>query len=101
MVDTAPQTLVVARLLGLLEGRNVPDVGDGVPVSAQAGGVVLVVLVVEDQILLPLGVEHPALVGVGGAFVGSVGDDADVLFVGYVEAIFRQSLSSNKRRAKE
>lgn len=48
VVDAPPETLIVARLLRLLERGNVPDVGDGVPVGAQAGGVVLVVLVVED-----------------------------------------------------
>ena len=30
--------------------------------------------------------------GVGGPLVGGVGDDADVLFVGYVEADFFVSL---------
>ena len=101
VVDTLAQTLVVARLLGLLQRGDVPDVGDGVPVGAQAGGVVLVVLVVQDQVLLPLGVEDPALVGVGGAFVGCVGDDADVLLVGYVEALGLLAYASTRRKGEK
>lgn len=48
--------------------------------------------------MLPVGVEDPALVGVGGAFVRGVGDDADVLLVGYVEAV--AVLAGHKKEEK-
>ena len=69
VVYTPPQALVVAGLLGCLKRRNVPDVRDRIPIGAQACLVEFIVLVVGNQELLPLGVENPALVGVGKAFV--------------------------------
>jgi hypothetical protein len=69
VVYALPQAPVVAGLLGCLKRRNVPDVRDRIPVSAQACSVELIVLVVGYQELLPLRVENPALVGVGKALV--------------------------------
>lgn len=64
VVDAVGLGLVHARLLGVLEVADVPEVGDGVAVGGGADAVVLVVLVVEDEELLPGGVGDPALVGV-------------------------------------
>jgi hypothetical protein len=56
--------LEVAGLLGVAEVADVPEVGDGEAVAARAGTADLVVLVVEDEELLPGGVCDPALVDV-------------------------------------
>jgi hypothetical protein len=84
VVDGLAGRLVVASLLGVLEVTDVPDEGGGVAVGTGAAAVVLVVLVVEDEELLVLGVEDPALVGVGGALVAGDGDELGVLLVGDV-----------------
>lgn len=88
MVDGADCALVETRLLGCLEVRNVPDVGDGVAVDrgadVGAGAAYLVVLVVEDQVLLPLLVEDSALVGVLDARVAGDRDDQGLGLVGDV-----------------
>lgn len=84
VVDTLARGLVVAGLLGVLEVRDVPDVGDGVTLSTEANAVVLIVLVVEEQVVLVLGVEDPALVGVRGALVRDAGDDRGVRLVRHV-----------------
>lgn len=95
VVDGAGGGLVVAGVLGGFEVGDVPDVcgwvavlGDGVGVGF--GAVVdlaLVELVVHDKVGLPVGVEDPALVGVGRALVGCAGDDGggvEALLVGDV-----------------
>lgn len=84
MVDGLAGSLVVASLLGVLEVTNVPDEGGGVTVGTGATTVVLIVLVVENQELLVLSVEDPALVGVGSTLVSSNGDELRVLLVGDV-----------------
>lgn len=82
MVDGDAGVLVVASLLGVLEVTDVPDEGGGVAVGTRAAAVNLVVLVVQDEELLVLGVEHPALVGVGGTLIAGDGDEGGVLLVG-------------------
>lgn len=86
VVDGAHAGLVVAGLHGLLEVLDVPDVGDGVTVLGGGFGVgvsgvdfALVELVVHYEMGLPVGVENPALMSVGGALVGSAGDDGSGL----------------------
>lgn len=64
VVDAVGLAAVVASLLGSLERSDVPEVGDGVTAGSRAGGINLVVLVVEDEVLLPLRVGDPTLVGV-------------------------------------
>lgn len=64
VVDTVGGALVDTSLLRGLEGADVPEVGDGVSRGSGASGVVLIVLVVEDEVLLPLGVGNPTLVSV-------------------------------------
>lgn len=91
VVDAAAGTGELARLLGALELGDVPDVGHGVGVLPGVGDVDLIVLVVEDEVCLPLGVEDPALVGVGDAFVGGLGDDLDVGLV--LDVVARKSVS--------
>jgi hypothetical protein len=81
VVDGLAGSLVVAGLLGVLEVTNIPDEGGGVAVGSGATAVVLVVLVVQDEELLVLGVENPALVGVGGTLVAGDGDELGVLLV--------------------
>lgn len=78
VVDGANLGLVVAGLLGGGEVGNVPDVGDGEAVVGGGLAVLLVELVIHDEELLVVGVEDPALVGVGGAGVGGAGDDGGV-----------------------
>lgn len=64
VVNAVRRALEVARLLGLLERPNVPEVGDRVATGGGARLVVLVVLVVEYEVLLPLRVRDPTLMGV-------------------------------------
>lgn len=85
VVDAARVAAVDARQLGGLEGADVPEVGDGEAGGALAGGVVLVVLVVEHEVLLPLGVEDPALVRVRGALVRGARDDVGGVLVRHVK----------------
>lgn len=86
MVDSLSQMLVVSRLFRFLERADVPDVRDGVAFTCRTACVDFVVFIVSNDILLPLGVQDPSLVGIAGAFVGGGGYDGDVLFVGYVVA---------------
>lgn len=81
VVDGLAGSLVVTGLLGVLEVADVPDKGGSVTVGTGAAAVVLIVLVVKDEELLVLGVEDPALVGVGGALVAGDGDELGVLLV--------------------
>ena len=53
-----------ACLAGGLERRDVPDVRDRVAVGRGTGALDLVELVVQEEVLLPLRVEDPALVSV-------------------------------------
>ena len=64
MVDTVGFGLEDTRLLGVLEIADVPEVGYGVAIGSGADSIVLVILVVEDEELLPGGVSNPSLVGV-------------------------------------
>jgi hypothetical protein len=82
VVDGDAGVLVVASLLGVLEVTDVPDERGGVAVGAGAAAVNLVVLVIHDEELLVLGVENPALMGVGGTLVAGYGDEGWVLLVG-------------------
>ncbi|KAI9155668.1 aldehyde dehydrogenase [Paramyrothecium foliicola] len=106
VVDGLDLGLVGAGLLGVLEVTDVPDAGhllaflaclqrnqrifsdlqgNGVALGGGAVATLLVELVVEDQELLVVDVEDPALVGVGGTLVGDTGDDVgDVGLVGHV-----------------
>ena len=84
MVDGRAGSLVVPRLLGVLEVTNVPDKGGGAAVGARAATVKLVVLVVHDKPLLVLRVEDPALVSVGSTLISGDGDELGVLLVGDV-----------------
>jgi hypothetical protein len=70
VVITCAGSLVIARLLGMLKVRDVPDVGDGSPRGARAATIDFIVLVVKNQEFLPLLVENPPLVSVGRSFVG-------------------------------
>jgi hypothetical protein len=82
VVNRSNRALVIARVLGLLQVGDVPDVSDreAVPGGRVGSGAVgveltLVKLVVHNEVSLPHGVENPALVGVGGTDVRSAGDD--------------------------
>lgn len=78
VVNAVMVRLVETSLLGGGERRDVPDVSDKEAIVSGRDTVILVVLVVEDQELLPLLVEQPTLVGVGGTLVGGTGDDGGV-----------------------
>jgi hypothetical protein len=84
VVDGRTRTLVVARVLGVFEVADVPDVGCWMAVCGRAAALDFIVFVVHDEVFLVLGVEDPALVRVGGAFVGCDGDDLGELLVGDV-----------------
>ena len=61
----------------LLEVADIPDVGHGVEIKRGVVGVevlFLVILVVHDEIFLPVGVEDGALVGVSHTAVCSLGN---------------------------
>lgn len=84
MIHPAIRRLVENRIFRVLQVANVPDISNRVPVLGWADGVSLVVLVVQQEVFLVQGVEHPALVGVGCTVVRSAGDDGGVSFVGDV-----------------
>ena len=84
VVNDLAGSLVVTSLLGRLEITDIPDEGRSMTVGSGTATVVLIVLVVEDEELLVLGVEDPALVGVGGTLVAGDGDELWVLLVGNV-----------------
>ena len=84
VVDGAHRRLVQPRVLGLRQVRDVEDVGGRVAVLGGAGLLLLVELVVEEEVL-HVGGGDPALVGVGGAFVGGLGDLDGLGLVGYVD----------------
>lgn len=86
MVDGDLARLVVSGLLGFGEIPDVPDVCHGEAVGRRANAVVLVVLVVQDEELLVLGVENPSLVGVACTGVAGTGDYGSILLVGHVVA---------------
>jgi hypothetical protein len=77
-------TLVETSLLRGSQVLDIPDVGDGVAILGGTVAAELVELVVHNEVLLPLGVEDPALVGVGGALVRGDGDDGRVGGVGRI-----------------
>lgn len=81
VVDAAAWSGETAGLLGRPKVGDVPDVGDGVGGLAELGDVDLVVFIIQDEMRLPQGVEHPALVGVGNSLVRGSGDDLDVLLI--------------------
>lgn len=81
MIHRLLRTLVIPRQHWLRQVLNIPDVRHGVPVRRGAHAVVLVVLVVEEEVLLVHGVQHPALVSVGRTGVGGARDNLGVLFV--------------------
>jgi hypothetical protein len=87
VVRTVGLALEETGLLGVLEITDVPEVGDGVAVGAGTDTIVLVVLVIEDEELLPGGVGDPALVGVGGTLVGGAADDVGGGLVGDIVAV--------------
>lgn len=64
VIDAVSLAAVVASLLRSLKRSDIPEVGDWVTTSSRTGGINLIVLVVEDEVLLPLGVGDPTLVGV-------------------------------------
>lgn len=74
MIITSPRSLVITCLLRLLEIGDVPDEGHGSVGEAWVAAFDFVVLVVQKEVLLPIGVENPALVRVGCSFVGCYGD---------------------------
>lgn len=82
VVDSLPGRLVVAGLLGVLKIANVPNEGGRVPVGTWAAAVNLIILIVHDEPLLILSVEHPALVSIGGALVGGNRNKRWFLLVG-------------------
>lgn len=84
VVDGAAGSLVVTGLLRVLEIADVPDEGYGAAVGGGTARFDLVVFVVGDEPFLVFGVEDPALVGVGGAFVGGDGDGLGELLVGNI-----------------
>ncbi len=64
VVNTVAWTLEETSLLGVLEGADVPEVGDGVSAGGWPSSVDLVELIVEDKKLLPLRVCDPGLMRV-------------------------------------
>lgn len=84
VIDSVLGGLEQARLLGVAEIGDIPDVGDSEPVGCGSNAVILVVLVVHDQEALIVRIEDPALVGVGGALVASARDDGGVSLIGDV-----------------
>lgn len=84
VVNSSHRGLVKTSVLGSFEGGDVPNVGHGVAVCCGADGLFLIVLVVHKEVLLPVLVQNPALMGVGSAFVGSTRDDLGGVLVGYV-----------------
>ena len=64
MVWAVARGLEVAGLLGVAEVADVPEVGGGIPITGGTSAADLVVLVVEHEELLPVGVSDPTLVDV-------------------------------------
>lgn len=71
-------TLVKANLLGILQRLELPNEGHRIPVRSNTNTVDLIKLVIEDQELLPLGVENPSLSSIVSVSDTdpSVGDEA-------------------------
>lgn len=84
MVDRLLAGLVVAREHGLGQRADVEDEGDRETILGGARPVRLVELVVEDEELLVVAVEHPALVRVRRAGVRGARDDRGRVLVGDV-----------------
>jgi hypothetical protein len=61
VVDSLDSSLVETSLLGALERSELPDVCHGVAVSSRTVALELIDLVIQNDKLLPLGVENPAL----------------------------------------
>ena len=85
VVDGFDGRLVDARVAWGGEGRDVEDVGGGATVGGEAGAVLFVEFVVEEEEGHVRAGGEPALVRVGGAGVGGAGDLAGGLLVGYVD----------------
>ena len=75
VVDRVGLGLVDTRLLRVFQVRDVEDVRHREAVGGRARVVFLVELVVDQQVGLPVQVQHPALVRVAGADVRGLGDD--------------------------
>jgi hypothetical protein len=82
VVDGAGGGLVVARVLGMLQVGDVPDVSDWEAIlggrigcGAVRVNLALVKLVVHDKVSLPHRVYDPALMGIRGTDVRSAGDN--------------------------
>lgn len=84
MVNALGSALVNASLLGARQATNVPDIGDWVSSYARTRLVVLIVLVIQQEVALVIGIQNSSLVGVGSAFVGSDGNYFGICLVGNV-----------------
>lgn len=101
MVNGSLLRLVVSSLQGVLEGADVPDVGDCMnvskglraeglgwitwePIRRGSTAIILIILIVHDEELLVFGVKKPSLVSVLGTFIRRAGDDAGVGLVGHI-----------------
>lgn len=65
----------VTGVLGVLEIRKVSDVGNGSARRSRAGLVLLVEFVVEQDVLVPITLGPPTLVGVRSTGVGELGEN--------------------------
>lgn len=89
MVDRKGLGLVRAGLFRVVEAADVENIRHWILVCGRAGEFALVKFVVEEQVLLPVGVEDPTLVAVAGADIGGSRNDdrrIDADFVGHVVA---------------
>lgn len=61
VIHSLHSSLIETSLLGALKRSKLPDVSHGVAVSSEAIAPQLIELVVQNDELLPLGIENPAL----------------------------------------
>lgn len=82
VIDGLDRGLEETSLLWCAEVADVPDIGDWESVSGRSAPILLIVLIVEEKVLLVVGVEDRALVRVGRPSVAGPGDDGGSSLVG-------------------